>query len=90
MIEPVALGRPTIVGPDLRNFEVISKALIDAGGVAQTDAHGLAGTIDRLLADRGEGRDMVERGRECIRARQGATRRHAELLTGMTIPERTS
>ncbi len=80
MIEPVALGRPTVIGPDVRNFEVISKALIDAQGVVQTDAADLGTVIESLLTSPAKGVDMTNRGRACIRERQGATHRHAALL----------
>ena len=83
MIEPVALGRPTVIGPDVRNFEVISKALIDAEGVVQTDAADLGAVIESLLSSSARGIDMTTRGRACIRERQGATHRHAALLAAL-------
>lgn len=85
MIEPVALGRPTVIGPDVRNFEVISKALIDAGGVVQADAAELRTVIESLLASPTRGVDMTTRGRACIRERQGATQRHAALLGELVV-----
>lgn len=80
MIEPVALGKPTIVGPDCRHFAVIADDLGEAGGIRRVDHAGLGAAIGTLLADDAARTSMIERGRARIRERQGATARHAALL----------
>ncbi len=83
MIEPVALGKPVIAGPDTKNFEDSMQALLAARGIVQTDRSGLRDAIRGLLENRSEAAAMVSRGREVIRSRQGATARTAELLIGV-------
>lgn len=80
MIEPVALGRPTIVGPDCRHFAVIADDLGSAGGIHRCGHDDLGDAIAHLLADETARRSMIDRGRARIRERQGATARHAALL----------
>ena len=83
-IEPVALGRPTVVGPDHANFADAVAALRAAGGlvVAPTPA-AAAADVARLLADRPAADALAQRGRAVILSRQGATARHADLLLAL-------
>ena len=83
MIEPVALGRPTIIGPDTRHFQVIADDLLAAGGLRSCDRGELPGTVASLLEDTGLRESMIRRGRELIRARQGATAALGDLLRNM-------
>ena len=83
MIEPVALGRPTIIGPDTRHFQVIADDLVSAGGVRRCRSHELSEEVAELLADEGPRRTMIRNGRELIRSRQGATVRLGDLLRGL-------
>lgn len=78
MMEPVALGKPTLIGPHHSDFAHIMEALTDARGILVTDRPGQAAA--ELLADPERAAAMAARGREVIRARQGATRRHAQML----------
>ncbi|MEL7472118.1 MAG: glycosyltransferase N-terminal domain-containing protein [Planctomycetota bacterium] len=82
-IEPIALGRATLCGPGMSNFEVIRDRLVAAGGLGVCDADGLAPTIAGLIADPESRRAMAEAGRACVEASRGASRRHAELLLGL-------
>jgi 3-deoxy-D-manno-octulosonic-acid transferase len=77
-IEAVALGKPAVVGPHHDNFRDVVAAFQEARGIRVTDRPMEA--VRELLASPEEGRAMAERGRGVIRARQGATERHAELL----------
>ena len=80
MIEPIALGKPTIVGPDVTNFAAIATDLLRAGGLVQTTSDRLSDEIKGLLFDRDLAEQLVEDGRNFIRTRQGATARHAAIL----------
>ena len=80
MIEPVALGKATIVGPDVSNFEAPARALLDGEGLVQVESAQLAATVCRLLDDAGARRRLSENGRAVIRSHQGATQRHVELI----------
>jgi 3-deoxy-D-manno-octulosonic-acid transferase len=77
-IPPVALGKPTIIGPNHQNFDHVVEALADAGAVVVTDEP--MRTVAELLADPERRSAMAERGRAVIRERQGASRRSAELI----------
>ena len=77
-IEPVALARPTIIGPYHENFREVVRALADAGGIEVTQAPGDA--AGELLVNERKARTLAKRGREVVRSRQGATRRHVEFL----------
>lgn len=79
-IEPIALGRPTLIGPAVSDFAVIVAAFEREGGIGRTDRERLADDLVRWLGDEQGRRSLAERGRACIRANQGASRRHAELL----------
>ncbi len=80
-MEPVALGRATIIGPCYSDFADTVEALREGGGIVVTDEPGrVAG---ELLADRDRACKLGERGLAVIRERQGATERHAEMLFEM-------
>lgn len=80
-IEPVALGKPTAIGPDTQNFADVIAAFAEADGIAHVDSVTAAVVrIKRWLADPAEAAALAERGKEVILSRQGATRRHAEML----------
>jgi len=80
-IEPVALGKPTLIGPRHENFRDVVSALEAGGGIRVTDQPMDAAM--ELLAGGEETRAMVEAGREVIRQRQGATQRHVRLLVDL-------
>lgn len=86
MMEPVALGKPTIVGPRVADFRETVEALEEGRGIVRTDAAGLPAALDRLLADPDERRRLAEAGRRVIRARQGATKRNAAILVDLLRP----
>jgi len=77
-IEPVALGKPVIMGPRHENFREVVEALEEGGGILITDRPMEA--VRELLADEGKGSAMAEAGREVIRRRKGATERHVQLI----------
>lgn len=97
-IEPIALGKPTLIGPSHADFlnvvRTLSSPAIPSGaatgtvaetpapptGLIVTPAQGLAGLIGDLLADPARRAAMAAAGRASIRAHQGATQRHADLL----------
>jgi 3-deoxy-D-manno-octulosonic-acid transferase len=77
-IEPIALGRPTIIGPDHHNFADAVGALNSGGGIIVTDKPGEA--VTELLKDPARRAELAKHGREVILSRQGSTKRHAEML----------
>lgn len=90
-IEPAALGKPTLIGPRFTDFEQIVRAFSRDGGVeVVADEAELGAVIERLLRDATARREMSERARACIRAHQGATARHAQLILGLADRRSTS
>lgn len=76
MIEPAARGAPVLFGPHTRNFEAISRALLDCGaGVRVHDAAQLARETLRFACD-GDARARAgAAARSLIAAHRGATAR---------------
>jgi 3-deoxy-D-manno-octulosonic-acid transferase len=81
MMEPVALGKATLVGPRHGDFQDTADKLAAAGGLRVTDAPDLARELARLLSDPGAREEMARAGRVVIEREQGATVRNAATLT---------
>jgi 3-deoxy-D-manno-octulosonic-acid transferase len=76
MLEPAALGRPTLYGPGTANFRREVALLRDAGGgVEVADAGALGRELERLLADPQAARELGERGRAAAAGLRGGTAR---------------
>jgi len=84
-IEPIALGKPTLIGPRHDNFREVVAALEETGGLTITDDPMPA--AQKLLEDPVGAKAMAEAGRSVVRRRQGATDRHAALLRGFLAGE---
>lgn len=82
-IEPIGLGKPTVIGPSVANFQTIVEAFERAGGIVRATRESLPGVLRNLLDDPRARAALAERGRACIRAQQGASERHAELLLSL-------
>lgn len=80
-LEPVGLGKPTIIGPHYDDFGDIVDALHDGGGIEVTG--GVGSAIEGLLKDRKRAEELAARGLEVIQSRRGATRRHVEMLMNL-------
>lgn len=80
MMEPVALGKPTIVGPAVTDFQDTVDALLAGDGLMQTSEEQLPSVIQSLLNNRERCRQLAHNGRAVIRANQGATQRHIEII----------
>lgn len=86
--EPIGLGKATIIGPAVSDFDAIVRAFEDAGGIVRATRETLRDEIVRLLADREGAFEIAQRGMACIRAHRGASARHADLLLGELLPGR--
>ncbi len=76
-IEPVALGKATVIGPRVDDFRIVVDDFVKAGALRQVGRDGLEAAFRALMADKAERENLARRGRECILARQGASARHA-------------
>jgi len=77
-IEPAALGKAVVIGPDHVNFREIVSALVEAGGIRVADDPGRA-ALD-LLADPEARQALAESAVGLIRRRRGAAGRTAEAV----------
>ncbi|MDW8261171.1 MAG: 3-deoxy-D-manno-octulosonic acid transferase [Phycisphaerales bacterium] len=86
MIEPAALARPTIVGPYTSNFDMPVRRFREAGAIVEvTTAEALLQAVHQLLCDADYRARLGQRAREVVRAEQGSTGRHVELIV-KTLP----
>jgi 3-deoxy-D-manno-octulosonic-acid transferase len=79
-IEPIGLGKATILGPAMSDFAEITRALEDAGGLIRADRSTLSETLESVMGDSALRAGLAWRGRGCVQSLQGASARHAELL----------
>jgi 3-deoxy-D-manno-octulosonic-acid transferase len=82
-IEPIALGKPVIIGPSVADFSVIVRNFEDAGGIVRSTREELPAKIVELLGDLSQRESLARAGAECIRQQQGASVRHAALLRSL-------
>lgn len=82
-IEPIALGKATLIGPAVGDFAQIVRVFREGDGLVQCGREQVEGELRRLLGDAEARRGLAERGRAVIRAQQGASARHAELMLSL-------
>lgn len=81
MMEPVALGKPTVIGPHFSDFADTMQALTDAGGIVVTGPGTTPGdAAAELLQNKTRAAELAAAGRAVILSRQGSTTRHAHML----------
>lgn len=78
VMEPVGLGKPTVIGPYHGDFAETVSALREAGGLVVSGDP--CGAVVGLLGDIAGASAMARAGQAVIRGRQGATSRHADML----------
>ncbi len=78
IMEPAALGKPVIIGPHHSDFQDSVDAMREAGGLVVTDKP-LTQCL-RLLDDPAAATGLANAGRDVILSRQGAARRHVDML----------
>jgi 3-deoxy-D-manno-octulosonic-acid transferase len=61
----------------MSDFQAIVEAFEKAGGIVRTTPEELAAVLLELTRTSSRRMELAARGRECIVANQGATRRHA-------------
>ncbi len=84
-IEPIALGRATIYGPDSANFRDVVQGFERARGLVRAgDMGSLVDNIRKLIGSSEERSAMAERGRAWIRQQMGASGLHADMLMALS------
>jgi len=82
-IEPIALGKATIVGPDCQNFAAVIDMFYRGDCIRITLMSELTSTIARLLTHASLNQDTGRAGRDMVIARQGGTGRQAAMLLSL-------
>jgi 3-deoxy-D-manno-octulosonic-acid transferase len=80
MLEPAALGKPVLIGPQNSDFASQIDALLAADAIEVIDRNGLADRIAALLADPTRRLELGDNARRCVAEHQGASKTHAEIL----------
>ncbi|MEE9200095.1 MAG: glycosyltransferase N-terminal domain-containing protein, partial [Candidatus Brocadiales bacterium] len=81
VMEPAALARPTVFGPNMTNFEEETHLLLDANAAKMVrNEQDLLGTIKDILRNPQESKAMGQRARETVLKQRGATSRNLKVL----------
>lgn len=81
-IEPAALGKAVVFGPNMQNFTSIVRAFLAAQAVVQVrNAAELENTVAELLSDDRRRADLGARALGVVRQNLGATERTVELIS---------
>ncbi len=81
-IEPAALGKAMVFGPNMQNFKAVAAAFLAGKAALQVpDAAALEQAIGHLLADDRRRSEMGARALKVVRQNLGATARTVQLIT---------
>ncbi len=80
-IEPIALGRATVIGPHVDDFARIVGMFADSKGIMQCPREDLGRALATLLAEEPSRKRLIHNGLEVILTNQGASERHATILS---------
>lgn len=81
IMEPAALARPTVFGPNMSNFKEEMHLLSEADAVKIVrNERELLGTVKEILKDPQKAKEMGVRAREAVLRQRGATSRNLEIL----------
>ena len=88
-IEPGALGKAMVFGPNMQNFAEVSKNFVDRGGAIQVkDAAELETVLVQLLADANRRAELGRNAQAVVRENLGAIDRTADMiLEGITAQQ---
>jgi len=80
-IEPGALGKAMIFGPNMQNFVQIAKSFVQRNGAVQVkDAVELETVLAELLANESRRNELGQNARKVVRENQGAIERTVEMI----------
>ncbi len=81
LIEPAAVGRPMVFGPNMQNFAAIAEAFLRQNGAIQVrDAAGLERVIGELLADEQRRAIVGRNALAVVRENRGAVERTVDMI----------
>ncbi len=76
----IALGKPTIIGPNVSDFEEMVQVLVSGGGLVQCTKYELPSILSELIFDSAKRDQMSRNGIATINKQQGATERYKQLI----------
>ena len=80
-IEPAALGKATVFGPNMQNFEDVARIFLAQNAVIQAaDAADLEKVFSELLGSETRRRELGERAAKVVRENMGAVDRTVEMI----------
>ena len=80
-IEPGVLGKPIVFGPNMQNFEAISRLLVSRGGAVQVrDAGELESALEHLLTNPDRAGEMGANALAVIKENLGAVERTVSMI----------
>jgi len=80
-IEPGALGKPLVFGPNMQNFEAVAKAFVGGGGALQVqNAEELERTIVELLRNPARAAELGKNAVAVVRENSGAIERTVDMM----------
>ena len=81
-IEAAGLGVPTLMGPNMNNFKLVTRSLVESGaGQIVKNPHELRETIEVLIADPDQRLAMGAAGKKWHRQNRGSSQRIAEQIS---------
>ncbi|MFG0246222.1 MAG: 3-deoxy-D-manno-octulosonic acid transferase [Phycisphaerales bacterium JB052] len=84
-IEPAASGKPVLIGERHSDFQVAIELLTQSGGLRVVERDHLGRVVQELLGDADLRAQMGRAAQGCVRAQQGATGRHMDVLLRAVI-----
>jgi|ERR1051326_839659 3-deoxy-D-manno-octulosonic-acid transferase len=80
-IEPAALGKPTVFGPNMQNFRDVVRCLLAKDGAVQVrDQRELENVVEKLLADPHRREQLGHNGMQVVRENLGAVERTVDMI----------
>ena len=80
-IEPGALGKAMVFGPNMQNFSEVVRSFLTKGGAVQvSNASELEQALGELLADEGRRERLGQNALEVVRENQGAIERTVDMI----------
>jgi len=79
-LEPAALAKPVLFGPEMTDFAEISQSLLAAGGAMEVKVSTVPTIMAQLLSDTRQRQEMGQRAKQLVDSQRGAARRTLELI----------
>ena len=80
-IEPGALGKPMVFGPNMQNFEAVAAAFVQQQGALQVrDAAGLESALAEILGNDARAAELGRNALRVVRENSGSVERTVDMI----------